>query len=133
MKSLRLLAAALALLGSWAAAPSAQAQSEDLFSLRAALGGAVPFAQKESYVVADLTQAAQGNGQLSLASSLPLSRMVAPVFDARPQLVLNGRLDLGSLGAAAVSLNAYVSAGVAGAAANAERPLLGVAALRLVF
>ncbi|MDJ0387531.1 hypothetical protein QMO56_05350 [Roseomonas sp. E05] len=128
----RLLIAVLALLGSWAVAPSAQAQGKDMFTLRAALGGAVPYAQKESYVVANLTAPAQGR-QFSLASSLPLSQMVASVFDARPQLVLNGRLDLGRLGPAAVSLNAYVSAGVAEPAANAERPLLGLAALRLVF
>jgi len=133
MMSTRLLAAALALLGSWAVAPSVQAQGKDMFTLRAAVGGAVPYARKDSFVVADLTKAVKGSGDVSLASSLPLSRMVAPVFEARPQLVLDGRLDLGRVGPAAVSLNAYVSTGVAEPAANTGRPLLGLAALRLVF
>ena len=133
MMSPRCLVAALALLGSWAMAPAAQAQDRDRFMLRAALGGAVPYAQKDSYLIADLTKAVKGRGKLSLAHSLPLARTTTPVFDARPQFVLDGRLNLGRLGAAAVSLNAVLSTGVAEAAPNGDRPLLGLAALRLVF
>jgi len=132
MISIRPLALAALLLGSLAASPAALAQGKDVFSLRAAVGGAVPYAQKESFIVANLTGSAKDR-QLSVASSLPLSPMVAPVFEARPQVVLNGRLDLGRVGPGALSLNAYVSAGVVEPEPATPRPMLGLAALRLVF
>lgn len=132
MISTRSLAAALLLVGNLAVAPAALAQGKDVFTLRAAVGGAVPFAQRQSFVVANLTGEGR-EGQLSLASSLPLSQVAAPVFEARPQVVLNGWLDLGQLGPGALSLNAYVSAGVVEPEPATARPLLGLAMLRLVF
>ena len=120
---------ALAGLLALGAAP-AQAQDAPGYSLRAAFGGAVPFARKDSYVVANL--AGEKGGKLALASSLPLASLRRPIFDARPQYVLGGDLALGDFGPGRLSLDGQIAAG-AEKVPDEPRPLLGLARLRLVF
>lgn len=121
------------------AGPSVRAQSveplspaEAGFTLRAAFGGAMPYARRESFVVATLAGPAAGR-RLSLASTLPLSGLVRPVFDARPQYVLGADLGLAEIGGARLSLDGLISAGAEPPTGEERRPLLGLARLRLVF
>jgi hypothetical protein len=100
------------------------------FTLRAAIGGAVPYARKDSYLVANL--AGPQNEFLNLSSTPLLSSQVGPVFDSRPQLMLGGGFPLLHMGEARLSLNAVVSAG-ATPPPTETRPVLGLAALRLIF
>jgi hypothetical protein len=123
---LALLAGLLAL----TAAPGAWAQEDAGYSLRAAIGGAVPYARKDSYLVATL--AGEKGGKVAVASSLPLSSLRSPVFDARPQYVLGGGIKLGRFGPGALSLDGQVAAG-AERVPDEPRALLGLARLRLVF
>ncbi|WP_159999987.1 hypothetical protein [Roseomonas sp. 18066] len=121
-----LLAGLLALAG----APAAQAQDDAGYSLRAAFGGAVPFARKDSYVVANLV--GQKGGKVAVASTLPLSSLRSPIFDARPQYVLGGDIALGRFGPGDLSLDGQIAAG-AERLPDEPRPLLGLARIRLVF
>ncbi|KAA2214713.1 hypothetical protein [Teichococcus oryzae] len=114
-------------------APPAQAQPRPGFTLNAALGGAVPYAGRESFVVAKLAGAPATVQRITFAGTLPLVSQTRPVFDARPQLVLQGGMPLAEIGSARLSLNAYLSTGVMHADPDGPRPLLGLAALRLLF
>jgi hypothetical protein len=122
----------LLLLPALLAAPKPAAAHELLpgFTLRAAIGGAVPYARKDSYLVANL--AGSQEKFLNLSSTPLLSSQVGAVFDSRPQLMLGGGLPLLHLGEARLSLTAVVSAGATPPLAE-PRPVLGLAALRLVF
>jgi len=110
----------------------AQAQGRENFSLQAAIGGSLPYARKDSFLVANISGRPKER-KLSLSGSLPLSVMMRPVFDPRPQFVLNSRIRLGHIGGAPLSLSAYVSAGVLSPGEDEARPLLGFAGLRLAF
>lgn len=125
----RLLAVALLLLPGFA---PAQAQGKETFTLRAAIGGSVPYARKESFVLANIAGNPKGQ-KITLSSSIPQPAMAHSVFDARPQVVINGGVSLGSIGSAPLLLSAHISAGVMRAAEDEPRPLLGFAALRLLF
>ena len=99
-------------------------------TLRAAIGGAVPFARRESYVVATL--AGEKAGKIAFAGSLPLSRLSRPVFEARPLYVLGGGVALGRVGAGRLSLDGQIAT-AAERPQDEPRPVLGLARLRLVF
>lgn len=114
------------------AAPAARAQDAQGFTLQAAIGGGgVPFAKKESFVVATLGGGAKG-GKVAVASSLPLASLARPVFESRPLYVLGGGLGLGRIGEAQLSLDGQIAAS-ANPAPDESRAVLGLARLRLVF
>lgn len=112
------------------AAPAALAQEGRDFTLRAAIGGSVPYAQKESFLVATLGGAK--GGKVAFASSLPLAALAKPVFESRPLYVLGGGVGLGRIGAAHLSLDGQFAAS-ANPAPDESRAMLGLARLRLVF
>ncbi|MFC4166631.1 hypothetical protein [Teichococcus aestuarii] len=126
--SLRRLALLGLLLGANLVAPAAQAQD---FTLRAAIGGGgVPYAQKDSFLVATL--GGPKAGKVALATSLPLAALARPVFESRPLYVLGGGVGLGRLGQARLSLDGQFAA-AANPAPDEARAMLGLARLRLVF
>ena len=129
--ALAMLLATATLLPAPAEAQSSQSAAPGLVTLRAALGGAMPNAKRNSYLVANLL----GNETqlFSLSSSAPLEAQTRPVFDARPQLRLGSRITLGQLGRAKVSLDTVVSAGAIFVPEDEPRPMLGLASLRLIF
>ena len=131
MPSFRIAAVAILGLLVLAAAPPVRAQDNPGYSLRAAFGGAVPYARKDSYVVATLAGASKDR-KLALSSSLPLASLSRPIFDSRPQYVLGGNLALGHVGGGVLSLDGQIAAG-AEKVPDEPRPLLGLARLRLVF
>ncbi|MFC3126401.1 hypothetical protein ACFOD4_15150 [Pseudoroseomonas globiformis] len=112
---------------------SATAQPRPTYTLNAALGGSVPYAGKESFVVARLAGKTPSQNVISLSGALPAITMTRPVFNSRPQLVLNGGMALGQIGGADVVLNGYLSTGVMSTGPEEPRPLLGLAALRFLF
>ncbi|MDQ1079926.1 hypothetical protein [Pseudoroseomonas cervicalis] len=125
---------ALALLPALAAAPVTAQEARGLLpqgvTLRAAIGGAVPYARKESYLVATL--GGEKSGKIAFAGSLPLSSLSRPVFETRQLYVLGGGVALGRVGAARLSLDGQIAT-AAERPQDEPRPLLGLARLRLVF
>lgn len=128
MQWFRCLALTGFLLGAILAAPAARAQD---FTLRAAIGGGgVPYAQKDSFLVATL--GGRKSGKVALATSLPLAALARPVFESRPLYVLGGGVGLGQFGQARLSLDGQFAA-AANPAPDEARAMLGLARLRLVF
>ncbi|MCI0754267.1 hypothetical protein [Teichococcus vastitatis] len=127
------LAAALVAFAATVSVAPAQAQPRPGFTLNAALGGSVPYAGRESFVVARLAGVQGAAQRVVVSGTLPLVSLARPVFDPRPQLVLQGGMPLAEIGGAALSLNAYMSTGVLHNTPDEPRPLLGFAALRLLF
>ncbi|PHK95682.1 hypothetical protein CR162_07500 [Pseudoroseomonas rhizosphaerae] len=110
--------------------PAAKARDAKDFTLGVAIGGGVPFARKDSFLVASLGGAK--GGKISVASSLSLAALARPVFEPRPLYVLGGGLGLGRIGAARLSLDGQIAA-AANPAPDESRAVLGLARLRLVF
>ncbi|MCQ4162063.1 hypothetical protein NON00_19295 [Roseomonas sp. GC11] len=100
------------------------------YTLGAAIGGAVPYATRESYVAATLL--GERAGQVALTNTLPMQSLVKPVFDSRPVYALGARVSLGKFGKAQLSLDGQIAAG-AEKAPDEPRPLLGLARLRVQF
>lgn len=131
MPTTRFLAALVAVLIIGLMSPAAKARDAKDFTLGVAIGGGgVPFARKDSFLVASLGGAK--GGKISVASSLPLAALARPVFEPRPLYVLGGGLGLGRIGAARLSLDGQIAA-AANPAPDESRAVLGLARLRLVF
>lgn len=123
---------ASALIGSVVLQPmTAWAKAGD-FSLNAVVGGALPYSTSAGYVVTRLITPEGAAPTLGFTRSLPFGGGVKEVFDARPQIGLGGRYELGrTRGGAKLALKAMVSAGME--RPEGERPMVGLAGISLLF
>ncbi len=123
----------------FAAGPAAAADLAD-FTLKAAIGGALPHASKEGFFVTTLAGEPKDNPrpgsplatQFATGSRLPFGDRARSLFEARPQLMLGGSLELGHIGSAAVSLDGLVGAG-ASATFEETDGMIVLSGFRLVF
>jgi hypothetical protein len=124
---------ALFLIGFSSAALAQEGRYGDL-SLNAVVGGALPYSTGEGgYLVTRLINPDQDSRTIDFSRTSPFGPGVKNVFDARPQVGLGGRFELGETsGGAKLALRAMFSTAME-RPAEGERPLMGLAGLSVLF
>lgn len=134
MPPCRIVAALMLIVLGFSHAALAQEGRRGDLTLNAIVGGALPYSTGEGgYVVTRLINPDADAHIIDFARQSPFGPNVKNVFDARPQVGLGGRYELGKTsGGAKLALKAMVSTGME-RPAEGERPLLGMAGLSVLF